>query len=75
MYYIQENDKLKMLEKLFSVVKIEDDNIIMPLKNNEFNDKTAYKLSQKTRKILNKTNFNKIILRNKKIIYISIIIK
>lgn len=65
MYYIQENDKLKMLEKLFSVVKIEDDNIIMPLKNNEFNDKTAYKLSQKTRKILNKTNCNKIILSKK----------
>ena len=62
MYYVQETDKPNYVFKLFNVIKLEDDKIILPVQNQEINLKRAEKLAEKTKKILDKTNCNKIIL-------------
>lgn len=63
LYYIQEADKLKIAEKLFNIIKIEGDKIILPITNNEkLEGKKAEKLAKKTRKIFSKTISKKVII-------------
>lgn len=65
MYYIEENDKPKVLERLFKIIRIEDNKLILPIKNKEKNEKISKKLAIKTKKILDKTKSKKIVLSKK----------
>ena len=62
MYYIQETDKLNKIEKWFHIVKLENDHIILPIVKTSLDDKMAYKLAMKTKKILDKVNSKKLVL-------------
>lgn len=62
MYYIQETDKPKFLFKLFNIIKVKEDKIILPIKDEKISIKKAEKLVNKTKKILDKTNCNKVVL-------------
>lgn len=62
MYYIQETDKPKLLFKLFNIIKVKEDKIILPIKEEKISIKKAEKLAIKTKKILDKTNCNKVVL-------------
>lgn len=62
MYYVQETDKPNFLFKLFNIVKLQEDKIILPVINEEIRRKKAEKLAKKTKKILDKTNCNKLVL-------------
>ena len=62
MYYIQETDKPKLLFKLFNIIKVKEDKIILPIKEEKISKKKAEKLANKTKKILDKTICNKVIL-------------
>ena len=70
MYYIQESDKLSFLIKLFNIIKLEGNKIILPItreKNgeNKTNEKTLIKLASKTKRILDSTNSNKVVVSKK----------
>ena len=62
MYYIQETDKPSKIAKFFSIVKLENNNIILPISQINMNEKMEYKLAVKTKMILDKTNSKKIVL-------------
>ena len=63
MYYIQEIDKPSKIFKIFNIVKLYGDKIILPIKDQEqITEELSKKLAQKTYKILKKTNSNKLIL-------------
>ncbi|MGN1296871.1 MAG: hypothetical protein ACI4VH_00320 [Clostridia bacterium] len=62
MYYVQETDKPNALCKLFNIVKLQKDKIILPIGKEEVKSKRAEKLAEKTKKILDKTNCNKLVL-------------
>lgn len=65
LYYIQEADKLKIAEKLFNIIKIEGDKIILPITNSEaLEGKKAEKLAKKTKKLFHKTISKKVIISN-----------
>ena len=62
MYYIQETDKPRFLFKLFNIIKVKEDKIILPIKDEKISIKKAEKLVNKTKNILDKTNCNKVVL-------------
>ena len=62
MYYIQETDKPKILFKLLNIVKVKEDKIILPIRDEKISIKKAEKLANKTNIILNRTNCNKVVL-------------
>ena len=62
MYYIQETDKLNFLFKLFNIIKLEENKIILPIIDEELTFKKAQKLALKTKKILDKTNCKKVVI-------------
>ena len=62
MYYIQEIDKPSWLSKTFNIVKLENNRIILPIEADKISDKKAQKLAKKTKKILDKTNCNKLVI-------------
>lgn len=63
LYYVQEADKPNILLNLFNIIRLEEDKIILPITvQEEINLKKARKLAQKTKKILDETTCNKIIL-------------
>lgn len=62
MYYVQETDKPNFVYKLFNIVKLQKDKIILPIGKEEVKCKRAEKLAKKTKKILDKTNCNKLVL-------------
>ena len=62
MYYIQEIDKPSWLSKTFNIVKLENNRIILPIETDKISDKKAQKLAKKTKKILDKTNCNKLVI-------------
>ena len=63
MYYIQETDKPNYILKLFNIVKLKENKIILPIEAEEKMDlKKSKVLANKTKKILSKTNCNKVIL-------------
>lgn len=66
MYYIEETDKPNFIYKKLSILKLEDNKIILPITGKEdITNKQAEKLGQKTKKILEKTNCKKVILSKK----------
>ena len=62
MYYIEKNDKPRLFEQLFKIIKIEDNKIILPINKDDLNEKKSIKLANKTHRILQKTQSNKIVL-------------
>lgn len=62
MYYIQETDKPKFLFRLFNIIKVKEDKIVLPINDEKISIKKAEKLAIKTKKILDKTNCNKVVL-------------
>ncbi len=66
MYYVQESDKPKMLYKIFNIVELIEDKIILPVTKDEpIDNKRAKILALKTKKILEKTGCKKICLSKK----------
>lgn len=62
MYYIKEIDKPNKLLNKLNYIKLKNNEIILQTKNEELKPNQAKKLAFKTKKILEKTNCNKIIL-------------
>lgn len=62
MYYIEKNDKPIILEQILNIINIQDNRLLLPIKEENINEKKSTKLAEKTNKILKKTNSNKIIL-------------
>ena len=62
MYYIKEIDKPSKITEFFHIVKLENDNIILPIRETSLDEKVAYKLAIKTKNILDKTNSKKLVL-------------
>lgn len=62
LYYVQETDKPNFLFKLFSMIRLQEDKIILPIGKEKIKSKKAEKLAEKTKRILEKTNCNKIVL-------------
>ena len=63
MYYIQETDKPNILFELFNVLQLDNDKIILPIKEKEILDsKKADKLAKKTSGILKKTGSKAVVL-------------
>ena len=62
MYYIQEIDKPSWLRRTFKIVQLEKNKIILPIETDKIGDKKAQKLAKKTKKILDKTNCNKLVI-------------
>ena len=62
MYYIEENDKPKALEKIFKIIKVKDSKIFIPIYEDS---KNTIKVAKKTKKILDKTRSKKLVLSKK----------
>ena len=62
MYYIKEDDKPWKIAEWLHIIKLENDNIILPITKTSLDEKTAYKLAIKTKTILDKTNSKKLVL-------------
>ena len=65
MYYIREIDKPNVLLEKLNIVRLKNDEIILPIKTENNNEKTMNnleKLAYKTNKILAKTNSKKLVL-------------
>ncbi len=65
MYYICETDKPSKIAEFFSIVKLDNNHIILPIAKTNIDEKTSYKLAIKTKTILDKTNSKKIVLSKK----------
>lgn len=77
MFYIEENDKPTILEKLVGIIRLEGNKIIVPIEKNQ-NEKKQEKLAEKTIKIIKKSNSKKIVVSKelqKYITYIKILEK
>lgn len=65
MYFIQEVDKQDFLGKLFGIVKLDNDKIILPVKSNKISKRKAYIMLWGVKRILNKGVSKKLVLSNK----------
>ncbi len=65
MYYICETDKPSKIAEFFSIVKLDNNHIILPIAKTNIDEKTSYKLAIKTKTILDKTNSKKLVLSKK----------
>ena len=65
MYYIQETDKPNFFLKLFNLIKLEEDKIILPIGEEELTEKKAKKLAEKTKKIIDKVSSKNIVISKK----------
>ncbi len=64
MFYIQENDKPTIVEKIIRKLTVERNKIIIPI-NETTNEKVQEKLARKTIKLIKKSNSKKIIISKK----------
>lgn len=62
MYYVQEADKPNFIFRIFNIIQLKKDKIILPIDEKKISSKKAQKLAKKTTKILDKTNCNKLVL-------------
>lgn len=66
MYYIQETDKPHILMKLFNIIQVRENKILLPIDGNQqMKRKKAQKLAKKTKKIFEKTKSKKILISQK----------
>lgn len=62
MFYIQENDKPNVIEKILNRIVIEGNKIIIPIKQQGMSKKRQEKIAQKTMKILKRSSSKKIVI-------------
>ena len=63
MYYIQEVDKHNFLERLFNIIKLDDNKILIPIKEKDEIDKEKdSRISLKIVKLLNRGNCKKVVI-------------
>lgn len=62
LYYIQECDKPNFILKLFNVIQLQQDKIILPIGGEKITSKKAQRLAKKTKKILDKAIGRKIVV-------------
>lgn len=62
MYYIEKTDKLKIFERLFKIIKIQENKLILPIGQSNLKENQSIQLANKTHKVLKKTRSNKIVL-------------
>lgn len=65
LYYIQEADKPNLFHKIFNIIEMQQDKIILPIDEQEISDKKSQKLAKKTKKIMEKAISKKIVLSKK----------
>lgn len=65
LYYIQEADKPNLFYKIFNIIEMQQDKIILPIDGQEISDKKSQKLAKKTKKIMEKAISKKIVLSKK----------
>ena len=65
MYYIQEDDKPSFIFRLFNIVQLRQDKIILPIDDKKISSKKAQKLTRKTKKIFDKTISKKVVISEK----------
>lgn len=65
MYYIQEADKPNLIFKLFNIIQVQGDKIILPINEKKIASRKIQKLAQKTKKIIEKTISKKIVISEK----------
>lgn len=65
MYYIQEADKPNLIFKLFNIIQVQGDKIILPINEKKIASRKIQKLAQKTKRIIEKTISKKIVISEK----------
>ncbi len=65
MYCIQETDKPNFIFKIFHIIQLREDKIILPIGEEKISSRKAQKLAQKTKKILDKTMSKRIVISRK----------
>lgn len=65
MYYIQEADKPNFIFKIFNIIQLREDKIILPIGEEKISSRKAQKLAKKTKKILDKTISKRIVISEK----------
>lgn len=66
MFYIEKNDKPTWIEKIIPIIKVENNTIKLPYKEN-INQNKIEKLAQKTKKVLEKNSTSKKVVVSKEI--------
>ena len=62
LYCIQEADKPNFIFKIFNVIQLREDKIILPIGAEKISSRKAFKLARKTKKILDKTISKRIVI-------------
>lgn len=65
LYCIQEADKPKFIYKMFNIIQLQGDKIILPISEKKISSKKAKRLARKTKKILDKAISKKIVISEK----------
>lgn len=65
MYYVQEADKPNFIFRIFNIIQLKEDKIILPINEKKISSKKARKLAKKAKKILDKTISTKIVISEK----------
>lgn len=65
MYYIQEADKPNFIFKLFNIIQLKENKIMLPIDDNKISSRKARRLAQKTKRIIDKTISKRIIISEK----------
>lgn len=65
MYYVQEADKPNFIFRIFNIIQLKEDKIILPIDEKKISSRKAQKLAKKTKKILDKTISTKIVISEK----------
>lgn len=65
LYCIQETDKPNFIFKIFNVIQLREDKIILPISEEKISSRKAQKLAKKTKKILDRTISKRIVISEK----------
>lgn len=65
MYYVQEDDKPNFFFRLFNIIKLQNDVIVLPLLDKKKNTRKEERIAKKLVRVLNRTNSKKLILSKK----------
>jgi len=65
LYCIQETDKPNFIFRIFNVIQLREDKIILPIGEEKISSRKAQKLAQKTKRILDKTMNKRIVVSEK----------
>lgn len=65
LYCIQETDKPNFIFKIFNIIQLREDKIILPIGEEKISSRKAQKLAKKTKRILDKTISKRIVISEK----------